>query len=346
MIVINCRNGLSSNTLVNEILSVCFSSKELDSIAFTDDCATANIVVSYPYGNDFARPEHAVTVAYICESLRIDRPLADFYFCVSEKYHNLPKSCRIQWHGLSPNDFTPPADLKTAPEKYLNRKFCNFVYRNCVGYRETLFDFLSRYKHVDAPSRSRNNMEPFDDVTAMPTSTMWEAKRRFLSSYKFTIAAENDVFPGYETEKLYDALKAHSVPIYIGNPYVAAVFNADSFIAAGIPTDLPYWIERIEDHSQLRLSECRIPVAKRGVLLRLRVKTRVMARDFKNKWYLEKIAASLVETVIEVDKNPDLYLKMLGAPKVRKEAAQAALSMQRDLWIEIIRTAENLRSVK
>ena len=346
MIVVHCRNGLSNETLLNEILRVCFSNEELQSIAFTDDCSRANLVVSYPYGNDFSRPRHAITVAYICENLRIDRPLADFHFYVSEKYHNLPKSCRIQWHDLSPNEFAPPADLKTAPEKYLNRKFCNFVYRNCVGYRETLFDLLSRYKHVDAPSRSRNNMEAFDDVTAMPASTKWEAKRRYLSSYKFTIAAENDVFPGYDTEKLTDALRAQSVPIYIGNPYVSAVFNTESFIAGQVPTELPYWIKRIEDHSQIRLLHFSIPSAERKFLYRLRAKTQVLLRDLKNRWYLKKFAASLVDTVIEVDRNPDLYLKMLGAPKVRKEAAQAALSMQRDLWIEIFRTAESLRSVK
>ncbi len=189
-------------------------------------------------------------------------------------------------------------------------------------------------------------MHAFDDVIATPNAIKWDSKRQFLSSYKFTIAAENDVFPGYQTEKLYDALKAHSVPIYIGDPYVSAVFNTESFVAAQVPTDLPSWIGRLEEYGQIRLSDFRVPLAKRNVSHRARAKMRLLLRDLKNKWYLKKLAESLIDAVIEVDKSPDLYLKMLGAPKLRKEAAQAALLRQREMWIEIFRTAEDLNSVK
>ena len=47
-----------------------------------------------------------------------------------------------------------------------------------------------------------------------------ETKLRTLARYRFTLAFENSTTPDYVTEKIYDALIAGSVPIYLGTPAI------------------------------------------------------------------------------------------------------------------------------
>lgn len=115
------------------------------------------------------------------------------------------------------------------------RKFCNFIYsdsnkgREGVVARERLFDLLSEYKHVDSPGEVKNNMK--DAIE--PRNGNWRAgKFEFIKDYKFTIAFENSNSYGYTTEKLTDALFAHTIPIYFGNPAVGLEYNKKAFIHA------------------------------------------------------------------------------------------------------------------
>ena len=101
-----------------------------------------------------------------------------------------------------------------------NRKFCNFVFSNgkCKK-RNEFFKKLSRYKRVDSGGRFWNNIgRPVDD------------KKQFLSNYKFTIAFENESYPGYTTEKIIEPMLVNSLPIYWGNPLVHQDFNTKSFL--------------------------------------------------------------------------------------------------------------------
>ena len=43
-----------------------------------------------------------------------------------------------------------------------------------------------------------------------------KSKQQAISKYLFYLAFENSVEPGYVTEKVFDALKAGTVPIYLG----------------------------------------------------------------------------------------------------------------------------------
>ena len=45
-----------------------------------------------------------------------------------------------------------------------------------------------------------------------------QGKLDFLRDYKFTLAVENNIWPGYTTEKLVDPMFAGSIPIYVGDP--------------------------------------------------------------------------------------------------------------------------------
>ena len=57
-----------------------------------------------------------------------------------------------------------------------------------------------------------------------------EEKLDYLKKSKFTIASESVVYPGFETEKLIDVFKTHSIPIYYGSDTIRNTFNDKSFI--------------------------------------------------------------------------------------------------------------------
>ena len=113
------------------------------------------------------------------------------------------------------------------------RKFCNFVYsdsnqdREGVRLRERFFQLLSKYKRIDSPGHVFNNMK---DSYKDASGNWHDGKFEFLKGYKFTIAFENSNSLDYTTEKLPDALFAHSVPIYFGNPSVGLEYNKKAFI--------------------------------------------------------------------------------------------------------------------
>jgi hypothetical protein len=98
-------------------------------------------------------------------------------------------------------------------------KFCNFTYTNPVDSRIDFFIRLSRYKQVDSTGTVLNN-----------TGYRMVSKSRELSDYKFTIAFENSLLPGYVTEKIFDPLAAGSVPLYLGDDFVKSDFNPKAFI--------------------------------------------------------------------------------------------------------------------
>ncbi len=131
-------------------------------------------------------------------------------------------------------------------------KFCNFVYSNWrARKRYSFFKKLSKYKKVDSGGRFKNNL-----------GYIVQDKMAFLKDYKFTIAFENESYPGYTTEKIVQPMAAYSLPIYWGNPLVCRDFNTKSF--------LNYY-------------------------------------DFKNE-------NELIERIIELDNNKDLYIKYLKEP--------------------------------
>lgn len=106
-------------------------------------------------------------------------------------------------------------------------KFCNFVYLHPVPFRERIFTALNEYKRVDAAGKCLNNMNGFM-VPHNPTRLA--GKVDFFRRYKFTLAIENFIWPGYETEKLVDPVYAASIPIYVGNPMARSSFDTAGYI--------------------------------------------------------------------------------------------------------------------
>jgi hypothetical protein len=233
--------GATQTTAVRPVVTLAFR----NGLTFRDGCAeifgtlaseftfveseSPRICISGPYGNAQPAPG-AFQIAYLCENIRPEPDRYDWCFGTwSEEVVRHPRYTRITWHG-----FDPASLVKTEEqvEAWLARprQFCSFFYSNPVAHRESFCRALSRYKQVDCPGRSLRNMPPIDDGTAGPDK--WTRKREFLAQYRFTIAFENTRAPGYRTEKILDPMLAGSIPIYWGDPRIAAEFNPRSFILA------------------------------------------------------------------------------------------------------------------
>lgn len=108
--------------------------------------------------------------------------------------------------------------------------FCNFIYSNGNSrYRVEFFHKLQAYKRVEACGVVERNNRALASTRAY-CKDGYLAKQKFQSECKFSISMENNVFPGYNTEKLTDAFVGRSVPIYWGDPVVTRFFNPKAFI--------------------------------------------------------------------------------------------------------------------
>lgn len=89
-------------------------------------------------------------------------------------------------------------------------KFCAFMVSNSKpptsDMRDMCFELLSEYKKVDSGGLFRNNV-----------GGRIGNKLEWLKDYKFHLCFENSTYPGYLTEKLFDAFSAGCVPIYWGD---------------------------------------------------------------------------------------------------------------------------------
>jgi hypothetical protein len=67
------------------------------------------------------------------------------------------------------------------------------------------------------------------DVFGKAVSNPISYKDQVARDYKFIVCFENDLFPGYVTEKLIDAYKCGAIPIYWGDFGKDSNFNKESF---------------------------------------------------------------------------------------------------------------------
>lgn len=105
-------------------------------------------------------------------------------------------------------------------------RFCCLVTRHeYARVRGNIFKKIhNEYKHVDSAGDGWNTM----DGWTVPG--WWPDLKKFARKYKFMIAVENRSVLGYTSEKLYNALRSRTVPIYWGNSEVDKLFNPDCFI--------------------------------------------------------------------------------------------------------------------
>lgn len=328
-IKIKCINGINFGDAVKDIFF------ELNDQFHFIESNQPDFVLFGPYGNDIPKPGKYIRIGYFCENILPDFSICEFAFGIpSENEIRNNRYKRIQWHGLNPINLLK--DLTDNDiDKIINHKtkFCNFLYSNKVPYREEFFRQLSKYKKIDAPGKSMKNMKSIDSVY---TGTIWDRKRQFLEQYKFTIAFENYVYPGYQTEKLYDAILCNSLPIYCGDPDIDKIFNTNSFVnvADYIKPKTNVFIKTLAQLSQQNFKDYR-PTFNNKLIHRVARKLKAEGRILNMKLQFNNLDFSkVVERIIEVDKNQDLYINYLKQPWLKNNMADSNIT-NKDRWIEI-----------
>lgn len=330
--VINIRfqNGLTFQSFKRDVFDIEGLSTLYDFIESDDP----DFIVFGPYGNDIPSKGNYTRIGYYCENIKPDMGVCDWAFGVPhESQVNNKHYKRILWHGIDPAMFIK-SNTYNAEEIYNSKQqFCNFIYTNKVPYREKFFKALSSYKKISAPGLSMNNMTSIDKLYK---GSVWERKRQFLSNYKFTIAFENYVYPGYQTEKLYDAMMANSIPIYMGDPFISDVFNTASFINANdyakVKNKLLYnWLETVSqpDFDDIRPSYYKAPLHRLKRKFKAWGRTAKMYIRFKNINF-----KPLIEHITALDNNKAQYIKMLQQPWLINNKPPQNTSLK-ERWIEI-----------
>ena len=124
-----------------------------------------------------------------------------------------------------PFSLTSQPDFGTRPMS--SRKFCSFVATNGLAHpmRDDFVQKLSQAKRVESWGKHMNNSGPISNSSS---GKGWELEKMELESgYKFSLAIENGLYPGYTTEKIFSGAMAGAVPIYWGNPQVGDDINLE-----------------------------------------------------------------------------------------------------------------------
>lgn len=158
------------------------------------------------YPPNWRQCDAAVTSCYV------DHPRAYYfpYFAAHRSGSDLVRSSTIDWDQI--------LDQK--------RGFCSFLNKyvdRTVRERTRFFGMLNRRKRVHAGGPALNNI-------GCLTEDGEAAKMKFLAGYRFHMAFENRLYPGWTTEKFYDPFRVFSVPIYWGDTHALKYFNPKAFV--------------------------------------------------------------------------------------------------------------------
>jgi hypothetical protein len=206
-------------------------------------CDCPDFLIFSDIGQHVHRVQNCVKIYCCPESFAPDFKTYDYAFTCRQI--DDPRNLRLPPYVY----YTTPQMLAKENEdheKTLASKtgFCSML----VGYsnrktrvRDEFFLKLGKYKKVDSAGKAMNNVG--HHVT-------WALKAEFLKGYKFYFAFENAVIPGWTTEKIADAMRARVVPIYWGNPEIAAEFNPRSFLNYSDFPDAEALIDKIIELDQ------------------------------------------------------------------------------------------------
>ena len=334
IIKLKFQNGLSFEGFKKDVFEI----EGLTKIYHFEESSDPDFIIFGPYGNDIPPIGDYIRIGYFCENIKPDFSICDWAFGVPhEDQIKNANYTRIQWHDTDPQVLLKDAGYD--PENILasKTKFCNFLYETRIPYRESFFTQLSQYKKVDAPGPSMNNMPGINDKRS---PDFYNIKRKFLSEYKFTIAFENDIFPGYQTEKLYDSMKTNSIPIYCGDPYVARIFNTNAFVNAAdyLKTDGTTLTKMLEKYCQNDFVDIR-PKYFKAPWHRLKRKVKKLGRQLKVNLKFKNLDYSpLIARIMELDQNDDKYLAMLREPWFYENKPPVA-GFTKSRWIEIFQSS-------
>ena len=134
-------------------------------------------------------------------------------------YRPIPETNGIQTHqNESAMDISKLCKKRgISRAEFSKKKFCAIVAGNPETLRMNLYGFLKNYIDIDGYGYAFSN-------------PILESKHDFLEQYRFVICPENSYYPGYVTEKLFDAWYAGTVPIYAGGIDNDKLINNRAFL--------------------------------------------------------------------------------------------------------------------
>jgi hypothetical protein len=121
-------------------------------------------------------------------------------------------------HGFTPTTLNLQELLKPRrfdPATFADKKFCCAFIGNPASYRLGLINELSSIGQTDIFGRYTGNLV--------------ESKATVAQNYRFSFAFENDISPGYVTEKLLESYVTGNIPLYWGLDS-QEYFNSQSYI--------------------------------------------------------------------------------------------------------------------
>ncbi|WP_214227136.1 glycosyltransferase family 10 [Pedobacter sp. B4-66] len=150
--------------------------------------------------------------------------------------------------------FTPNADnemIRKAISNFVNRGICmdeNKKFTSLVSshddgkIRTILYNSLSKIDKVESGGKHLNNTQALKEEFN-------DDKLKFIGHYKFNICPENSNTKGYVTEKVFEAIKSNTIPIYWGgnNNPEPEVLNKDAILFYNGPESLPGLNKQIEE---------------------------------------------------------------------------------------------------
>ncbi|WP_145720517.1 glycosyltransferase family 10 fucosyltransferase [Mesorhizobium tianshanense] len=167
-------------------------------------------------------------VAWSMESRQNYRRLADpeimKHFDITMTYESrsdvwAPYLPRIRWWEET---FARPIPLKTEIAPVAHFQSARLNYSGRVDFAAE----LSRHIKIDSYGRHLNNRSILGPDLGSKT------KVGTIARHRFCLALENSIETDYVTEKIFDAFRAGTVPIYLGAPNVSEFVPTNSYIDA------------------------------------------------------------------------------------------------------------------
>ena len=223
-----------------------FFTKLLENVIIVDPSENPDILFYSIFGNNHQNYSANKKIFYSGEPFPAR---TDASYNITFDQNSLNNS-RIPLWVMYTNDYLLNNRLNSGIDVPKKDKFCSFISNGEVKttHRKTIISLLSEYKRVDCGGVYLNNIE------LVPRGTDCSGKINFNNNYKFSIAFENEDYPGYVTEKILDIYKSNCIPIYWGTRQVIFDFNPSTFINAndfGSFEELVKFIIKVDNDEEL-----------------------------------------------------------------------------------------------
>lgn len=209
----------------------------------------------------------------------------------SSRHYRLPLYVIFDWDLKRQGLRSYETYKRTLEEIDRKENFCSFVVRNGnCEFRNVFFHELSKYKQISSGGPLFNNT---GNVLAYGKQAM-ATKQEFLKKCKFNMCFENSSYPGYATEKLYEAYHGGAIPIYWGSTTIDADFNPKAFLNWHNYQSNEDFIEEIK-----RLDND--PVAYEEMFMQpLILNDRYFNLDNFHKWFERNVYKGVINTIEDI----------------------------------------------